>query len=802
MRLIRKVFSSIRQYKLLAVLNIFGLSIAFMLLLILLTVLHHQLFTNCNIKESERIFRLDARCDTSAWDARHVAEFTEEIVNSIPHVESYHFYNERYCYAFSAYKPETPYNSITLISMRVVPASINLLGFELIEGDWETLFNKKAIAVTEEISARHNLKIGDCINILTGHPHKTNSCEIAAIYKRLPHSDISMGETLIPIGVDETDKNAERTLLVKLHNKHDVDDFLRCIPAILDKFKGDERFGKYNNVTIENIEEYFRLVPLDSTGLYYADNADEQQWQGDFVWTIILLITVILFIAFTNYFNFFVSLMPMRIRTINIYKIMGGLSLSIRMELIMESIIIVIIALLVSAFTMWIVADYEIINILWNITFDRYLASYIVLCITAVVTAIATALYPAYYTTSFTPSFALKGTFAATKAGKSLRTMLMGLQYVIASVFITLCVIMFAQYYNMINKDRGYNRDNVYEYSPEAGNLSIKQTEELRIALMNHDNILDVSCTMIPFSIPVPHDVQPNGSDKKTKADVKYVDRNFHRMFGIDIVQGRCFDNDESDGNTCVIVSCEIQKQLNVSVGDILNINNAHGKVVGICEDIKCPIFEYNGDFQYGKDGITPVIYMYREDYTFSNFYIKFADGCNVSDICPYIFDEYERISMMPDDAETKNPLLSIIEREKIHYYLIKYMIFIFGTFSIISIIIALLGVFGMVCLETRYRRKEIAIRRINGATREEILRQLNRQYIKIVSVCYIISLVIIFPLVDLFLNNTMADRISLSPMLFIFTFFVIASISVLTVSASAWRVVNCNPTEVLSKGD
>lgn len=114
-----------------------------------------------------------------------------------------------------------------------------------------------------------------------------------------------------------------------------------------------------------------------------------------------------------------------------------------------------------------------------------------------------------------------------------------------------------------------------------------------------------------------------------------------------------------------------------------------------------------------------------------------------------------------------------------------------------VALTIALLGVFGMVFFETQYRRKEIAIRRVNGATRDDILRMFMVRYFKIISICYLFAL----PIAVVLIRFDVALAKSLSPWIFIFAFFAVSLLTFSVVVASAWKVVNENPSDIISKG-
>ena len=119
---------------------------------------------------------------------------------------------------------------------------------------------------------------------------------------------------------------------------------------------------------------------------------------------------------------------------------------------------------------------------------------------------------------------------------------------------------------------------------------------------------------------------------------------------------------------------------------------------------------------------------------------------------------------------------------------------------SAISIIISLLGVFGLVFFETEYRQKEIALRRVNGALVGSILWLFNSRFVKVLLVCFVIAV----PIATYFVSEWLQEFAYKTPLhlwVYMLAFTIVALFTMLIVVASAWRTVNRNPIEVLNKG-
>lgn len=116
---------------------------------------------------------------------------------------------------------------------------------------------------------------------------------------------------------------------------------------------------------------------------------------------------------------------------------------------------------------------------------------------------------------------------------------------------------------------------------------------------------------------------------------------------------------------------------------------------------------------------------------------------------------------------------------------------------SIITIIIALLGVFGLVLFETEYRRKEIGIRRVNGATIVDVLRMFNRRYVLIVLACFGIAAPVSYAVIATYLQQ-FAYRTAIHWWVFVVALVAVMVVTVTIVTLRSLRAATCNPVESL----
>ncbi|MEG1544297.1 MAG: FtsX-like permease family protein, partial [Tannerellaceae bacterium] len=115
--------------------------------------------------------------------------------------------------------------------------------------------------------------------------------------------------------------------------------------------------------------------------------------------------------------------------------------------------------------------------------------------------------------------------------------------------------------------------------------------------------------------------------------------------------------------------------------------------------------------------------------------------------------------------------------------------------FSLVAIFISIVGVFGLVVFESEYRRKEISLRKVMGATTGEILLMFNRTYLIILALCFVLGAPMAYFSVDKWLEN-FAYRTPMYAWVFVVAFALVALITLLTVTFQNWHVANENPVK------
>lgn len=529
--------------------------------------------------------------------------------------------------------------------------------------------------------------------------------------------------------------------------------------------------------------EQIRLVPL--TDIYYMN---ETQDGGTFrsgnkevtalLFGIALLIVIVTAINFTN---FSTSLTPLRIKSINTQKVLGSSDTLLRRSLLIEAALISFIAWLVSLVIFW---GLDWAEALPFIEADLSLVSnlpIVFLCgIVALVIGWLAGIYPAYYITSFPPALVLKGSFGLSPSGRKLRTTLICVQFVVSIVLIIGACFVQIQNSYMRNFSLGFDKDQVaiVELNETMYN---KHHDTYVNRLKENPGIEDVAFAM--EKVGSKDGYNTNGGNYKGK-DFQYfiiiASSNFLRVMGIPVIEGRDFSKaDELSDHVSYIFNRTAMEGLDMQVGDAFD-SYSSGHLIGFSDDVKFT------SLRGGEDNIAFLVGNFG--YSLPISYIRLKAGSDIHAVVGHIQETMRELDpSYPFNIEFYDEIFNHLYRKE------ENLRDLVTVFSLLAIIISLVGVFGLVVFETQYRRKEIGIRKVHGATVGEILLMFNKAYLRIVGICFVIAAPIAWQGAKMWLEG-FAYKTPLHWWVFLIALLIVTVITLLTVSFQNWKAANENP--------
>ena len=524
------------------------------------------------------------------------------------------------------------------------------------------------------------------------------------------------------------------------------------------------------------------LVPLD--GIYFdrrvADSMGAfSSGSTTLTYSLLSVAVLIIVIALINFVNFFFALLPVRLRAVNILKVFGTPTRSLRFSFLFEAFGFV----LLSQLCAWYVA----------IGFQRTeFASYVssslalgdnlpVLAISLAISLVAAFIagsFPAWYITSFNPAMAAKGSFVGSAAGRRFRVALLGVQFVISIGLIVFSISSLLQQRYVRRYDLGFNHERVLTFRTASQRISsADRFAEFVSALEQDPQIVGVTAGQGPlvagnFSI-----WGRKVADEEVMIHVRPVRSNFLDVLGIPVLAGEDFKPGYDRDTTLHYIVNDLLARKGAGLGYRLD----DGNVVGICPDFHFRPLQYPvapfafvtipGDMEY--------------------FFVRMAAGADSDAVCDHIRRTVERLD--PDCEPVEIRFMD--EEINAQYARERRISTIVGLFTILAVVIALMGVFGIVLFETQQRRREVAIRKVMGATTTEILRMFNRRYVTLVIICFIIAAPVGFWVVDRWLSS-FAYRTPIHWWIFALALAAVLLVTIGTVTFCSWRTAGENPAD------
>ena len=499
----------------------------------------------------------------------------------------------------------------------------------------------------------------------------------------------------------------------------------------------------------------------------------------------------VLMIACVNFMNLATARSAKRAREIGLRKVVGARRLDIIKQFLGESILHTFIAMLITLvlvdlllpvfnrlanqnLSLGILANYKIIASLLALT---------------LITGFVSGSYPALFFSAYQPIRILRGNLQQGSRGANLRKILITFTFTFAIVMIICTLTVYKQLAFMLNKNLGYEKHLLLNIEMR-GNLPQKFKEFKKELLLNPHILAVTASSGIPgiwgyrFSNSL-WQWEGQDPDEEILMRVVHVDDDFIETFGMDIVQGRIFLTNRSTEASVkeMMVNEAAAKIMGMKspIGKQLTVGNQKLRIIGVVKD-------YHLRSLHEK--IDPLILLYRPD--ISRVMFVRVGSENIAETV----DEIERIykKWVPGFPFEYNFLDERINRL---YDLERRAGKIIGYFSLLTVIIACVGLLGLALFMAEQRKKEIGIRKVLGASVRQMVSMLIKEFVK----CIIIANIFAWPIAYFAMNDLLEDyayRIELGIGCFLLAGLLALIIALSTVSYQAFRAALANPVNAI----
>ncbi len=515
--------------------------------------------------------------------------------------------------------------------------------------------------------------------------------------------------------------------------------------------------------------------------IYFRDSGSKET-----VTVLFIIAILVIVIAAINFTNFATAMVPVRIKSVNTKKILGSSSLSLRLNYLIEAVVLCMFAFFIALGLVFLANEMHWLTFISaDIRIDYNLTVIFITAGIALVTGIVAGLWPAFYITSFPPALVLKGSFGLSPKGRKLRTVLIGFQYIVSFCLIIAAMCMQQQNKFLRKFNLGFNTRDIAVV--ELSKSHLEKKDFLINSLKAEAMVQDVAFAMTVIGTSDVYRSEGAGyKDGSFSFSSVSVSWNFLQVMDIPLLEGRYPTENEENGKAGILLFNQTTS-LNEGIHAGESVSYGRGSdVAAVFGDIN--LFS----LRKSKNNLAFVV---GDPYSdgLPVAYIKLVPGTDRKQATAFINGVLRQVdNAYPFEISYYDNMLEVLYAKE------SNMNRIITLFGFLAIIISITGIFGLVMFETQYRRKEIGVRKIFGAEVTEIIRMFNRAYIKIMIVCCALAVPISYYAVTQWLSN-FAYRTPVHWWIFLVAFVLIAAVTVITVTLRNWSAANENPVDSIT---
>lgn len=512
--------------------------------------------------------------------------------------------------------------------------------------------------------------------------------------------------------------------------------------------------------------------------------------------TAVLSFTIIaiflLTIASINYMNLATARSMKRVKEIGMRKVIGARKSNLITQFLTESVVITVISVLIGGFLAELSSSY--FNQLIGTEIEIGLLSNVkmlgLMLFAGVILGLISGLYPASYISSFQPADAFHGGKSPGKGNRNMRRVLVGIQFVISVSMIISTLIIYRQLHYLQNKDLGYNQESVMAIIlPKADTTGI-----LKQKLLQLPDVEAISATnLMPATgdsgatFEIEDDLGQRHRDIVSMASIDY---DYLDMMQMTLVEGRNFSKDLATDENSIIINETLARKYGWEnpIGKKIAMNNQRRNdswtVIGVVEDfnmlslyesVKPFAFFLKPEFDWGRQYLLTRIRPENLDATVANVKSAYEEIEKDYPFNNWFLEEYFEL-IYQEEAKRGEMYLS---------------------FSLLTIVIACVGLFGLAAFILQQRVKEISIRKVLGANIQNIIGLVSKEYMIIILIATVVASPVAYYFTDKWLA-TFVYHVPASIENFLIGGILALMIAIITISFQSIRTARTNPARNL----
>ena len=511
---------------------------------------------------------------------------------------------------------------------------------------------------------------------------------------------------------------------------------------------------------------------------------------------LLLLLTGIL-----NFINLYLVALLRRGKEYGLKKVFGVCGRTLFANIWIENTLLVLSALLVSWLIIEIMSaptEYLFDTHFSYTAFDGWLSASILLLLPVI-----TSIYP-YIKYNYTSPILSIRSIGAQSHSKHFRMFFLGAQYIITFLLVVLSLYFNRQLGMLLSTEPGFRTKNimnvnlVYE-SKDFSSYTYESMQQRRQRVMQLDNELN-ACPFIELYEPSNENILTptfgtnylNNKGEKVFLNIHYATPAFFKLYDIKVIEGEIPDINKEDRRTVFVVNKAALKALGYTSINGVGVIEENQKKANANASLQ-PIVAVVEDYFEGHltSGIKPTIYPVGARFSGDLYQIAYTPG-KKKEVIDFLRNLEYKVYGSEDFEYT------FLEDDiKAMYTQDRQTATIYSIFAGMAIIISSLGLLGISLFDIRQRYREIAIRKVNGASAKDLYRLLFRKYITVLIIAFVIAIPLAYYLINTYTQD-FAVRAPVSIDIFIISLLLVIIISLGTLAYQIQKAAHINPTQIM----
>ena len=672
---------------------------------------------------------------------------------------------------------------------------LDLFDFKLLKGDRKTALQQPKSTVLTESTAKKLFGNQDPIGkTVTHYGGDTMSFIVTGVLKDVPQNSqiqfdalFSFNTIIQPDWMNMWGGNWLDTYF-ELAGNTNVAALEKKFPAYLKKYMSQGDGWK-------NYELF--LLPLKAVhagasdiGLDYINY---QKFDKNYTNIFSIIAIIVLVIACVNFMNLSTARSAERAKEVGIRKSVGAQRFQLSLQFIGETVLLSLIALVLAVLLVQLILPYVNNLSQRHLTLPFLTEPTVLLFIVlgTIAVGVLSGIYPAIYLSSFQPVKVLKGSIQVGKNKGLLRNILVVAQFSSAIFLIIATIFAVRQLTYMQKRDPGFNRDQIVTIPFDR--VTERKYDVLKQEFLTNGLINGVTASQDVLGSHLDQsgiEFKGDGPVRELTSTRLIVDPDYLTLYKIPLLLGKNFSDDSSANGKEYIINEALAKELlkdtpkqpySWLLGKRFGFDSL-GTIVGIAKDFNFNSLHYNVE----------TMFMYNQKYWgFSNMSAKIS-GSKTKDALTYMESVWKKNFV---DHPFEYEFLD--EHFKEVYRADTQVSNIVGILAALAILISCLGLFGLASYSAEKRIKEVGIRKVLGASVQNIIGILSTHFIKLVLIANLIA----WPVAWFILHRWLQDyayRINISWWVFVMAGSLAMLIALVTVSFQAIKAAIANPVKSL----